>query len=263
MKLKIALLSTLLYASSSGAHAQELTVTGRVTNANNEPLPGVTVSVPGSKSAVTTDAQGMYTIAVPRSGVTLHLTYVGMEPRDVVVSGTGPLNVSLTGNAGTMNEVVVVGYGQQKRAKVTGAISSVDAKQLQNVSNTRIEQTLQGRVSGVTVLPTSGQPGAGLSVRVRGTSSNRDNEPLYIVDGIRMGGMESIDPSDIATMSILKDAASAAIYGAEGANGVVLITTKSGRANQAGTITYTGQYTNQSVKKDFIKVMNAQQYAQY
>ncbi|RYY39370.1 MAG: TonB-dependent receptor [Chitinophagaceae bacterium] len=262
MKLKIALLCTLLYAGS-GAFAQELTVTGRVTNASNEPLSGVTVSIPGTQKTVVTNADGTYTISVPRAGTTLHLTYVGMEARDVLVPSSGPLNVSLTSAAGTMNEVVVVGYGQQKRAKVTGAISTINASQLQNVSNTRIEQTLQGRVSGVTVLPTSGQPGAGLSVRIRGTSSNRDNEPLYIVDGVRMGGMESIDPSDIATINILKDAASAAIYGAEGANGVVLITTKSGRPNQAGTISYTGQYTNQSIKKDFIKMMNAQQYTQY
>lgn len=263
MKLKIALLSTVLAATGSGVFAQELTVTGRVTNANNEPLPGVTVSVAGTKTAVTTNPQGQYTITVPRAGTTLHLSYVGMDPKDVVVSGNGPLNVSLTGGANTMNEVVVVGYGQQRKAVVTGSISQIKADQLSSVSNTRVEQTLQGRVSGVTVLPTSGQPGAGLSVRIRGTSSNRATDPVYIVDGIRVGGMESIDPADIQSIDILKDAASAAIYGSDAGNGVILITTKSGKGNTRPVITYSGQYTVQSMKKDFIKMMNAQQYTQY
>ncbi|RYY61517.1 MAG: SusC/RagA family TonB-linked outer membrane protein, partial [Chitinophagaceae bacterium] len=142
MKLKIALLSAVLAASGSGVFAQELTVTGRVTNANNEPLSGVTVTVAGSKSAVTTNAQGQYSITVPKAGTTLRLSYVGMETQDVVVSGSGsPVNVSLAGAAGTMNEVVVVGYGQQRKAVVTGAISSVKADQIKNVSNTRLEQT--------------------------------------------------------------------------------------------------------------------------
>ncbi|GAB4092585.1 SusC/RagA family TonB-linked outer membrane protein [Flaviaesturariibacter terrae] len=263
MKLKIALLCTLLYATSSGVYAQELTVTGRVTNASNEPLAGVTVSVRGSNTTVTTNAQGQYTITVPKAGSTLHLTYVGMDAQDVLVSGSGPVNVSLTGAAGTMNEVVVVGYGQQRKAVVTGSISSVKAEQLQSVSNTRIEQTLQGRVSGVTVLPTSGQPGAGLSVRIRGTASNRATDPVYIVDGVRMGGLESIDPNDIQSMDILKDAASAAIYGSDAGNGVILITTKSGKGVARPVINYSGQYTVQSLKKDFIKMMDAQQYAQY
>ncbi|RYZ00004.1 MAG: TonB-dependent receptor [Chitinophagaceae bacterium] len=263
MKLKFALVCALLSPTFFTASAQEQRVTGRVTGANNEPVAGATVSVKGTAMATTTDAQGNYSITVPRSNSVLRVSHVGMEAQELSIGGQSTVNITMTGASGTMNEVVVVGYGQQNRAKVTGSISTVNAGELKNVSNTRIEQTLQGRVSGVTVLPTSGQPGAGLSVRIRGTSSNRDNEPLYIVDGVRMGGMESIDPSDIATINILKDAASAAIYGAEGANGVVLITTKSGRLNQVGTISYTGQYSQQSVKKDFVKMMNARQYAQY
>jgi TonB-linked SusC/RagA family outer membrane protein len=262
MKLKIALLCTMMVLIGFRGLAQELTVTGRVTH-NNEPLAGATVSVKGTNTAVVTDAQGRYTIKVPRAGSVVLISSVGMEAQELSAPVTGALNVTMAGTSGTMNEVVVVGYGQQRKAVVTGSISTINAEQLKNVSNTRIEQTFQGRVSGVTVLPTSGQPGAGLSVRIRGTSSNRATDPLYIVDGVRMGGMESIDPNDIASINILKDAASAAIYGSEGGNGVVLITTKSGRANAAGSITYNGQYTVQSVKKGFIKMMDAQQYTQY
>jgi TonB-linked SusC/RagA family outer membrane protein len=262
MKFRFALLCTLLTAFGFRADAQELTVTGRVTN-NNDPVSGATVKVRGSSVGTSTDARGNYTITVPRAGSVLEITHVGMEAQEQTISSGGVHNYSLAGLSGTMNEVVVVGYGQQRKAVTTGAISSVKAEQLQSVSNLRIEQTLQGRVSGVTVLPTSGQPGAGLSVRIRGTSSNRSTDPIYIVDGTRVGGLESIDPSDIQSMDILKDAASAAIYGAEGGNGVILITTKSGKINARPMITYNGQYTVQSVKKNFIKMMNAQQYAQY
>jgi TonB-linked SusC/RagA family outer membrane protein len=262
MKFRIALLCTLLTAFGSRADAQELRVTGRVTN-NNDPVSGATVTIRGTSVATSTDAKGNYSITVPRPGAVLEISHVGMETQEQTISSGGVHNYTLSGLSGTMNEVVVVGYGQQRKAVTTGAISSVKAEQLQTVSNVRIEQTLQGRVSGVTVLPTSGQPGAGLSVRIRGTSSNRATDPIYIVDGTRMGGMESIDPSDIQSIDILKDAASAAIYGAEGGNGVILITTKSGRVSNRPVITYNGQYTVQSVKKGFIKMMNAQQYAQY
>ncbi|TCJ14239.1 TonB-dependent receptor [Flaviaesturariibacter flavus] len=262
MKFRIALLCTLLSAYGSRADAQELTVTGRVTN-NNEPVSGATVTVKGTKTATTTDARGNYTISVPRPGAVISVTHVGMEPQEQTISAAGTHNYNLTGLTGSMNEVVVVGYGQQRKAVTTGSISSVKADQLQNVSNVRVEQTLQGRVSGVTVLPTSGQPGAGLSVRIRGTGSNRGSDPIYIVDGVRMGGLESIDPSDIQSVDILKDAASAAIYGAEAGNGVILITTKAGKNNARPVISYTGQYTQQSLKPGFIKMMDAQQYAQY
>ncbi|RYZ23127.1 MAG: SusC/RagA family TonB-linked outer membrane protein [Chitinophagaceae bacterium] len=262
MKFRIALLCTLLTAFGSGAQAQELRVTGRVTN-NNEPVSGATVTVKGTKTTTTTDAQGNYSITLPRPGAVVSVTHVGMEPQEQAISTAGAYNYNLTGTAGNMNEVVVVGYGQQRKAVTTGSISQVKAEQLQSVSNVRVEQTLQGRVSGVTVLPTSGQPGAGLSVRIRGTASNRATDPVYIVDGIRMGGLESIDPSDIATIDILKDAASAAIYGSDAGNGVILITTKNGKGNLRPVISYSGQYTQQSLKKGFIKMMDAQQYSQY
>ncbi|GAA4325541.1 TonB-dependent receptor [Flaviaesturariibacter amylovorans] len=262
MKLKFALVCALLSPTFFTASAQEQRVTGRVIGANNEPVSGATVSVKGTSVATTTDAQGNYTITVPRSNSVLRVSHVGMEAQELSVGGQSTVNVTMSGSAGTMNEVVVVGYGQQRRGQVTTAVSSVKAEQLQNISNTRLEQALQGRVSGVQVSPTGGAPGAGLNIAIRGIASNRGTGPIYIIDGVKAGGMESIAPQDIASIDILKDAAGAAIYGSEAANGVVFITTKMGRRNTA-RIEYSGQYVSQSARKDYVKMMNAQQYAQY
>ena len=264
MKLKTALLCAyLILIGLSPVFAQTLTVSGKITSkANNEPLSGATVSVKGTKTATTSDNGGNFSITVPSKGSTLLISYTGMQIEEFVVNQAGVMNFSLTGMNGTLNEVVVIGYGQQKKALLTGAISSVKADQLTTVSNTRIEQALQGRIAGVFIAPTSGQPGAGLSVRIRGTGSNRNSDPLYIIDGIKSGGIESIDPSEIASIDVLKDGASAAIYGSEGSNGVIIITTKTGKRNSS-EINYAAQFGNQSVKDDFVKMMNAQQYQQY
>jgi TonB-dependent starch-binding outer membrane protein SusC len=265
MKRKIALLLWVLVLLQ-GLHplfAQSLQVTGNVTSSTtNQPLSGATVSVKGTNTGVVTDADGNFTITIPRAGTVLEVTYVGMASTEIVANNAGPLTVSLSETAGSLNEIVVIGYGQQRKSQVTGAISSVKAEQLKTVTSTRIEQALQGRTAGVQIVPQSGQPGAGLSVRIRGTGSNRNSSPLIIIDGVRAGGLESIDPSEVASIDILKDAASAAIYGAEGANGVLIITTKTGKKNQS-QVTYAGQYGTQSVKKDFIRMMNPAQYQQY
>ncbi len=265
MKLKTALLlcafTTVL--GWYGVNAQNFSVSGKVTSqTTNEPLAGVTVTIKGTNVTTVTDQNGNYSISVPKKGSVLLITYTGMGAREQVVNGAGTQNFSLVSMTDTMGEVVIIGYGQQKKSLLTGAISSVKADQLNTVSNTRIEQALQGRVSGVTIGPQSGQPGAGLSVKIRGTSSNNNTSPVYVIDGIKSGGIESLDPSEIASIEILKDGASAAIYGSEGSNGVILITTKSGKRN-AGDITYSVQYGNQSVKDNYIKMMNARQYQQY
>lgn len=265
MKLKTALLLC-AFMCVLGLHksiAQNFSVTGKITSqTTNEPLAEVTVSIKGTNVATTTDKDGNYSISVPGKGSVLLVTFVGMAAKEQVVNGPGIQNFSLVQLTGNLDEVVVIGYGQQKKSLVTGAISSVKADQLNTVSNTRIEQALQGRVAGVTILPQSGQPGAGLSVRIRGTASNGNTGPVYIIDGIKSGGIESLDPSEIASVEILKDGASAAIYGSEGSNGVVMITTKSGKRN-SGEITYAAQYGKQSVKDNYIKMMNAPQYQQY
>jgi len=264
MKLKTLLLVwSCIMLLGTTASAQALRVTGKVTSkTSNEPLEAATVSVKGASTTTVTDKNGVFSINVPKPGSVLVISYSGMSNEEIVVNQAGDLNISMTESATSLSEVVVIGYGQQKKSLVTGAISSVKADQLSTVSSTRLEQALQGRTAGVQVLPNSGQPGAGLSIKIRGTGSNRSNNPLFIVDGIRAGGMESIDPSEIESIEILKDAASAAIYGAEGANGVVIITTKTGKRGTSD-ITYNAQFGVQSVKNDFVKMMNAPQYQQY
>ncbi|HSK11558.1 MAG TPA: SusC/RagA family TonB-linked outer membrane protein, partial [Phnomibacter sp.] len=265
MKRKIALLlwSLVLLQGLHPLFAQSLQVSGTVTSATTrQPLSGATVSVKGTKNGVATDANGNFSIAVPAPGTVLVVTYVGMDMVEVTANNAGPMEIALSEVPGSLSEIVVTGYGQQRRTQVTGAISSVKADQLKTVSSTRIEQALQGRTAGVQIVPVSGQPGSGLNVRIRGTGSNRNSSPLVIIDGVRAGGLESLDPSEVASIDILKDAASAAIYGAEGANGVLIITTKTGRKNSS-QVTYQGQYGTQSVKDDFVKMMNARQYQQY
>ncbi|HEV7782552.1 MAG TPA: TonB-dependent receptor [Chitinophagaceae bacterium] len=265
MKLKTAALLC-AFLTMLGLHkaiAQGFTVSGQVTSQTaGTPLAGVTVSVKGTTTFTSTDVNGNYKITVPKPGSVLQVSYVGMVSSELTVNSGGTQNFSMVQGAGILDEVVVIGYGQQKKSLLTGAISSVKASQLNNISNTRIEQALQGRVSGVFVGPQSGQPGAGLSVKIRGTASNGNTSPIYVIDGIKSGGIESLDPSEIASIEILKDGASAAIYGSEGSNGVIMITTKSGNRNSSG-FTYSAQYGKQSVKDNYIKMMNAPHYQQY
>ena len=267
MKAKIALLLFTLFLVQglvTGLYAQSLQVTGKVTSKlSGEGLANATVTVKGTNNGTTTDEAGNFTITLPAgSNKVLVVSYTGMAAQEVTVNGSGPINVSLDAQASTtLNEVVVVGYGTQARTRVTSAISSVKAEQLATVSSARIDQALQGRTAGVTILPTSGSPGAGMKIRIRGTGSNQAATPLYIVDGVRTGGIDNLDPAEIASIDVLKDAAAAAIYGSSAANGVILITTKTGRRNSSD-ITYSGQFGTQSVGK-LPKMMNAQQYYQY
>jgi TonB-linked SusC/RagA family outer membrane protein len=264
MKIKTALLLMvmLVVQSMTSVFAQNILVSGKiVSKQTNEPLEGASVQVKGTSIGAVTDKKGEFKIIVPKKGSILVISFTGMANEEITVNDAGTVNVVLTELAGSINEVVVVGYGQQKKAQVTGAISSVKAEQLETVSSTRLEQALQGRTPGVQISPTSGQPGAGLNIRIRGTGSNRNSDPLFIIDGIRAGGIESLDPAEVASVEVLKDGTTA-IYGAEGANGVILITTKTGKKGFS-EVGYQAQFGVQSVKNDFIKMMNAQQYQQY
>lgn len=236
-------------------------ITGKITGDNNEPLNGVSVVEKGTTSGTITNGDGEYSLTVANDAI-LQVSFIGYETMEVAVKNQPVVNIKMKSSMARMDEILVVGYGQQKKGLTTGSISSVKQQELETVSSTRIDQALQGRTAGVVVLPTSGQPGAGLNIRIRGAGSNRNSNPLFIIDGVRAGGIEYIDPSEIASVDILKDAASAAIYGAEGANGVVIITTKTGKKNSSDVM-YNGQYGQQSLKDDFIEMMNAQQYQQY
>ncbi|MBG6235548.1 TonB-linked SusC/RagA family outer membrane protein [Pedobacter sp. CAN_A7] len=241
--------------------AQEISVSGKVTDqANGQPLPGVTIKVQGTNRGGVTDANGAFTLQVS-TGASLIFSQLGMVSKTVTVANGTPINVSLASEAQDLGEVVVVGYGTQKKLVTTAAISTVKASDLENMPVTRVEQSLQGRVAGVTVAATSGQPGEGATLRIRGTTSINSSDPLYIVDGVQIGGgIEFLNQSDIESINVLKDAASAAIYGAKAASGVILITTKKGSNNGKINVNYNGYLgTQQAVRK--LNLLNATQYA--
>ncbi len=231
-----------------------------MTDTQNEPLPGVNVVIKGTMQGTITDVDGNYELQATGDNV-LQFSFIGFTSTEVLVGDQTTINVALDNQFTDLDEVVVVGYGVQQKSLVTGAISSVDAEALETSSNTGVQQAMQGRTAGVTVLPTSGSPGSGAKVRIRGTNSNSNSNPLYIVDGMKVGSIENIAPSNIESIEVLKDAASSAIYGSEGGNGVVIINTKKGKKGE-GRISYDFQYGIQSVDTK-MELMNAQEYAQY
>ncbi|MFP4019411.1 MAG: carboxypeptidase-like regulatory domain-containing protein, partial [Bacteroidales bacterium] len=211
------------------AFGQEQTISGKIMNAENDsPLPGVNIVVKGTNTGTTSDMNGEYEITIPENQNVLEFSFVGYQSKTIEINGRTTINVALQPRDEELEEVVVVGYGSQKKSLVTGSISEMESEDLSGLPISRAEEALEGKTSGVSVIPSSGSPGAGMNVRIRGTSSNQSSQPLYIVDGMKTGDISFLSPSDIESIEILKDAASAAIYGAEGANGVVLISTKSG-----------------------------------
>lgn len=218
----------LLCATGSTLLAQK-TITGKVTGAaDGAPLPGVTVTVPGTTSGATTNAQGTYTVTIPNSATTLQFSFIGFETQKINVTNQTTINVSLVAASKGLGEVLVVGYGTQTRRDVTGTISSIKGSDIKNLPVSDAAAAMQGRVSGVEIVRSDGAPGSSPSIRVRGTGTINNADPLIIIDGVPAGGLNDINPNDIASMEILKDASSSAIYGTRAANGVVIITTKKG-----------------------------------
>ncbi|MBS3807897.1 MAG: TonB-dependent receptor [Bacteroidales bacterium] len=244
------------------AFGQEQTISGTITDAENgSPLPGVNIVVEGTTMGTTSDMNGEYEIIVPEDQDVLVFSFVGYERKTVQINGRSTINVSLQPRAEELEEVIVVGYGTQQKSLVTGSISKVESEDLTGLPISRAEEALEGKTAGVSVVPTSGSPGAGMKVRIRGTGSNQNSQPLYIVDGMKTGDISFLSPSDIESIEILKDAASAAIYGAEGANGVVLISTKSGSKDET-KISYDVQYGMQSAGNT-AQPMTADMYTTY
>ena len=234
-------------------------IKGTVIDENNEPVIGATVSDKAdAKNATITDFDGNFTLNV-KAGQTIVISYIGYESQEV--AATNGMTIKLQPDNKVLDEVVVVGYGVQKKSAVTGAISQVKPEDMENRTISNAQQALQGKTSGVQVISTSAAPGSSPTVRVRGYSSNASSNPLYVVDGVRLSDISGIDPNTIASMEILKDAASAAIYGAEAGNGVVLITTKKGKAGQ-GKIAYDFQWTDETLAR-VPELLNAQEYKQY
>ncbi len=252
-------LSTMLL--SVGAFAQH-EVKGTVLDESQAPIPGATVVIKGTTTGTITAGNGEFTTKA-NDGDVLVISYVGYVNEEITVSGNGPYTIALAPDMVGLSEVVVVGYGTQKKSDLTGSVASVRSDDLKKLSITDAASALQGKASGVQILNYSGAPGEGAAIRVRGYSSNSGNiGPLLIVDGLKVDNIQYLDPSMIESMEILKDAASAAIYGAEAGNGVVLITTKSGADKGDGTITYSYKLTqNKLAKKP--GVMNREQFIEF
>jgi len=214
----------------SAVAARAVVVTGTVRDESGETLPGVSIKIKGAPGGASTDVSGRFSISVPDGNSTLIFTYVGYTPLEVPVGGRTSLNVVLKESSTALTEVVVIGYGTQSKGNVTGSIAKITSESIEERPIARVEQALQGQMAGVAVRTTSGAPGSDISIRVRGASSiSGDATPLYVVDGVPLDNLSGINPADIESIDVLKDAASAAIYGSRGSNGVVLVTTKRGK----------------------------------
>lgn len=246
----------------SKTFAQNYTVSGRVVaKKNNDPLPGATVSVKGTNAATVTNGAGEFQITASSSRATLVISYTGMATQERPVNGATNLAVLLEEQSGVLEDVVVVGYGTQRATKVSGAISTVKASDIQRLVPVRVEEAIQGRASGVNVIQ-GGSPGSSPTIFIRGIPSFGGTQPIVVVDGVpqTIADLNSINPSDVESINILKDAATTAIYGVKGGNGVIVVTTKSGRRNQRTEVSANGNYGIQEVANT-IGVLNASEYA--
>lgn len=251
-------------AKASVQQDQTIKVSGQVVDQNGEALIGATVRLKGSQSGVVTDFDGNFSIDAPSNGVLL-VSYVGYKDREIAVRGRANLNqIQLESDALMLDQVVVVGYGVQKKADLTGSVSIVNADELKRTSNSNISTMLEGKVAGVSIT-SDGQPGADPTVRIRGIGTLNGNQaPLYVIDGVPMGTtIRDFSPNDIETIQVLKDASAGAIYGSRAANGVVIITTKGGKKDQPLKVDYKGYFGVDVVSNDKYDLMNAAQYSNY
>lgn len=260
---------TLFFLLSASAFAQ--TVSGRVTTAaDGSPLPGVSILVKGTTNGTTTDSDGRFSLNVPDAATSiLTLSFIGFKAQEVQVNNRTAINVTMEEDVTTFDEIVVIGYGTQKRSDLTGAVGSVGEERLKERPSTSLNQALSGKLAGVQVNTNSGRPGGKANVRIRGFSSiNSSNNPLYVVDGVQLPqgnqdqfsqAIDYINPNDVVSIEVLKDASSTAIYGARGANGVILITTKRGKSGE-GRVTYDVDFSVPTDGPNKREALNADQY---
>lgn len=263
MQFKLKLLAgiTLLLCFVNAAYAQSLRLTGKVTQrSDGQGIPGASIVVKGSATGTITDVNGNYTLDLPPAGGVLVVSYIGMETVERAVNKAGVQNFMLSDDLKLLNEVMVVGYGTQKVTNISGAVSVIKSSDIKKLNAVRAEEALQGQVSGVTVIQ-PGSPGAKSSVLVRGIPSFSGNDPTVVVDGSiqTLDDLNSINPSDIESINILKDAATTAIYGLKGGNGVIVVTTKSGSRNQKREFSFNSNFGLQEVSRH-IGVLNAVEY---
>ncbi len=257
----------LLFCFATSGLAQTKSINGTVRDEKGSGLPGATITVKGSKIATTTDVNGKFLFSIPASSKSVVISFVGMADQEIAIGSKSSFDVILKLSSAALGDVVVIGYGTQRRQDVNGAISSVSAKEIANIPQSSVDQLLQGKAAGVTVTQNNGAPGAAVSVRVRGITTFAGSEPLYVVNGVAIDGnarnghqltnpaspseqesspsvLSSLNPNDIESIDILKDASATAIYGSRGSNGVVIITTKKGKLGQS-KINFDGYYGSQ------------------
>lgn len=276
MKKCFTLLYVLLFLFTTQGWAQNRTISGLVTSAEDgSTMPGVTVMVKGTTVGTVTDINGKYSISVPSAATTLVFSYVGMQSQEIAIEGRSAIDVKMSTEVKQVDEVLVVGYGSRLKTELTGSISKVQAKEIENLPVPTFEGAMQGRTAGVFIENTSGKLGEAMRIRIRGNSSiSADNQPLYVVDGMVVTSqnvgtssnsptnpMADLNPADIESINILKDASAAAIYGSRAANGVVLITTKRGKAGK--TQFNFGYQVGVSTPTHMVDMMNGQQYRDF
>lgn len=264
------------------SEAPQKTIKGRVTDENGEPLPGATVAVKETNIGTVTDSNGNYTLSAPDDAETLIVSFIGYVTEEIALNGRSQVDVIMYLDVTALQEIIVVGYGTQQKADVTGAIAAVDAEEINKQIDQNVQTLLQGRVAGVVINPSSGAPGAGVNVNIRGSSSvNAGSGPLYVIDGVQLGGgsrnivggadqainpssspLSLLNPQDIESIQILKDASATAIYGARGANGVIIITTKKGNYSQKNQVTVSSYVGVQNLHAK-MDLMNGREHAEY
>ncbi|MDO8928881.1 MAG: TonB-dependent receptor plug domain-containing protein, partial [Bacteroidota bacterium] len=210
--------------------AQQKTLTGTVIGEDGASIPGVTVIVKGTTVGTITDMDGKFSFSAPADAKTLSVSYIGMKSQEITIGNQTSFKVTMAADVFGIDEVVVVGYGTRMKEELTGAVSTVSSEQLKISTAPSVVGRMQGQISGVTVT-SANRPGGDATIRIRGIGTINDPNPLYIIDGVPVGPGNNINPNDIESISVLKDASSAAIYGSRGANGVIIITTKKGRQN--------------------------------
>ncbi len=252
------LTSCLLLFFCTCVSAQTL-VTGTVTG-DGEPLIGVSIQATGTSTGTITDFDGNYSLTVPTGSDSLLFTYLGYAPQEVAIGGRSRIDVTLREDSQILDEIVVVGYGVQKKSDLTGSVAVVSGENLNDIPTQNLGQALQGKLSGVQILPTSGAPGAGSLFRIRGVGTLNSADPLFVVDGMILTNIDFLNPQDVASVSVLKDASATAIYGARGANGVVIISTKQGSSGRDGEITVSAYAGTQEVTRK-LDLLNATEYA--
>lgn len=262
LMIKRFLIFTLVCLNSYLMYAQTLNINGTILSSdNNQPLPGVSVIIKGTTIGTSSNIDGEFSIKA-ELGNTLVLSFIGYTTQEIPIINNKPLSITLQLDSKQLEEVVVVGYGTVKKSDLTGSVATVTSEKIQKAQTTGIDQAIQGKVAGVSVTANTGQPGSSVTVRIRGVGTVGNSDPLYVVDGVALSNINFLNPSDIKSMEILKDASATAIYGSRGANGVVMITTNSGKTQSRMNSTFS-YYTGIQNKWKTLDMMNREQYAKF